>query len=243
MSTELRYPADSLQAYVGDWWVETASTSLERGRLVKVFVPHVDQVPKKLVPEGRVDSTEHSNARFRIEALRASDPLTKSRLPIAALPQYPGECWIVSRAKLRPAVVVSAGGAAVPKQLRGGSGANWTTAPTVLVAPFYGASKSEKRSGWRPGLVERIKRVEFPQYLWDMLPGSGGEESILRLDHVQPIGRDHSSMQMLPYRLSEDALKVLDECLTWVMTGKVDENGVLKDVRSILMQEFGNPEA
>lgn len=57
------------------------------------------------------------------------------------------------------------------------------------MAPFYGADRDGRRGGWNPLFLERIRRGEYPQYLWDKLPvGTQVKESVLRLDHLQPLG-------------------------------------------------------
>jgi len=96
---------------------------------------------------------------------------------VAALPDYPGEVRTVYRAKARPVVVLSAGGPEVPRELRVGA-AGWQTAPTLLVAPFYGVDPGGTRGGWREDFVTRIRRGEYPQYLWDKLPLPGAGESV-----------------------------------------------------------------
>lgn len=143
------------------------------------------------------------------------------------------------RAKKRPALVLGLA-EEVPAALRGGSSANWMTAPTLLIAPYYGMEGGEKRAGWKPPLVDRIRRCEFPQYVWDKLPVDGAEFSILRLDHLQPVGRHHDSYESTPFCLSQEALGIVDEWLQWMMTGGLDPQGVLMDVREGLLQLPGN---
>ena len=54
-------------------------------------------------------------------------------------------------------------------------------------------------------MVERTRHREYPQFFWDQLPISGVEESILRLDHLQPIGNHHNAYQLSEYKLNNDA--------------------------------------
>jgi len=95
------------------------------------------------------------------------------------------------------------------------------------------------RGGWRPEFVERIRRAEYPQYLWDALPlqSSTTTESILRLDHIQPIGRIATTHEWTPHCLSEDAVKILDEWIDWLMTGMILKDGLLDTARQFLVQE------
>src|SRR5207302_873569 len=59
--------------------------------------------------------------------------------------------------------------------------ARWQSARTLLVAPFYGADASGTRGGWPAPFVDRIRRAEYPQYIWDQLPSPGGPiDSIFR---------------------------------------------------------------
>ena len=137
------------------------------------------------------------------------------------------------RAKVRPCIIVSLCGPELPKELRPSSSPKWQTAPTLLVAPYYGVEASEGRGGWHLPLVERIKKCEYPQFMLDQLPGANFQ-SVLRLDHIQPIGRHHNSWEPKPACLSDGALEVFDEWLTWLKTGDLDENTVLAMVRGEL---------
>ncbi len=100
----------------------------------------------------------------------------------------------------------------------------------MLVAPYYGGDQDATRSGWHEPLVERIRKLEFPQYMLDSLPVTGKKvtrQSILRLDHIMPIGKHHNSYQLGPVRLSEEALALLDDWLVWLATGKLSTNTLL----------------
>lgn len=222
------YPDDSLQSLVGSWWIRTADTEVRRGRLLQAFVPHAEMIPLELVVEGRGDDpADHGRAKFRIQQLRISRPSTAQGLPVAALPHYPGEASLVQRAKNRLVLVIGQGGPEIPKPLRSG-GANYQYTPFMSVAPYYGAESDGKRGGWKPEFVKRAKACEYPQVMWDMLPISTlTDESILRLDHVQPIGRHADSFKPTEFSLCEDALKILDDWQLWLQTGLLPEDSVL----------------
>src|SRR5262245_20381488 len=93
-----KYPEDSAQYYCPPWWVRTADNQVQRGRLLWAFVPHVDQHPFVLIVEGRTEPTEHGSADYRFEPLRGSSLPTGAALPVAGLPNYPGEVRLVYRA-------------------------------------------------------------------------------------------------------------------------------------------------
>ncbi len=114
-------------------------------------------------------------------------------------------------------------------------GARWQTAPTLLVAPYYGVDPDGTRGGWRPEFVQRIRRAEYPQYVWDALPIGGPKESVLRLDHAFPVARNPAAFRATEHRLSSDALGVLDEWLTWLVRGTLEANSLLAYIRTQLL--------
>lgn len=228
------YPKESLQFYCDPWWVRAGDQQLRRGCLLWSVLPHVDQHPNVLIVKGRSEATEHRFADFEIQALQGNRLPAGSDLPVAGLPHYAGEARLVYRAKKRPALVISTGGTDVPKSLRTGS-ARYQTNTTMLVAPYYGADLGGKTGGWRPEFVERIRRCEYPQYMWDSLPLGGREESILRLDHIQPLGRHGESYELTEYVLGEEAMLLLDDYLDWLIQGEIPAGSVLRDVRTALL--------
>jgi hypothetical protein len=234
------YPDDSIQAYVEKWWLIDKSKDIKRGRLIKAFVPHVDQTPLTLIPTGRTDPTDHHKANYTIEPLRIDKPSRTYKLPVAALPEFEGEVRTVYRAKKRPVLIISAGGPDIPKELTRGK-PGWQTAPTILVAPYYGADKGGKRAGFREEFIERIRRCEYPHYIWDILPlpGNAGE-SILRLDHIQPIGRHYLSYEWTEHCLSNEAMIIVNEWLHWLLEYDLPTDSTLYYYRKELKNTITN---
>jgi hypothetical protein len=68
--------------------------------------------------------------------------------------------------------------------------------------------------------------------MWDKLPIVGSSESILRLDHVQPVGFHPNSFELLPYQLSDEAMEIIDTQLEWLLTGSLPAESVLADIRT-----------
>lgn len=235
------FPEDCLQSIVepDPWWINNKEGKLCRGALVFAFIPHVDQVPYAFEPLGRTIATEHDNADIRVTPLKVDQPLKKVSLPVAAMPTYDNEVWAAYRAKKRPCVVFGAEKAMVEKAMTRGK-PNSATAPTYLVAPFYGAVQNAKRSGYNPLFVERVRHCEYPQFHWDELPFPGGCESILRLDHLQPIGSHHNAYKLSDYKLSDSAMDILDDMLRWLVWGGVPKNSVLLTYRQIIEESFAN---
>lgn len=222
------FPPDCLQSLVSPWWVPSTSGTPERGRLLWAFVPIVGQTPRTLVAERTGAPEQHGRAVFRLEDLRASQK-TAPLMPVAALPAVEGEVNAVYRAKRRPVVVLAAAPALDPKSFGGTKG--WQTDPTLLVAPYFGVDQNGTRGGWNLEFVRRIRHAEYPAYVYDRLPPTHAVESILRLDQIQPIGRHHNSYERTDWKLSDEALAVIDEQLRWLTTNSLDNTGLLDMAR------------
>lgn len=232
------FPDECVQGLLAEvghkWWVQDKSKSLVRGRVVYSFVHHVDMVPLKLVVEGRADANDHRTARITVAEGSINDRGSMQQLPVAALPHRSGEHYIVHRAKRRVALVVGVGGPEVTKDLTRGK-PRWQTAPTIQVAPYYGAtSDGGKRSGFSETLLARVRLAQYPQFIWDRVPVRGASESLLRLDHILPIGNHQRSFQATEWRLSDEAMAVVDEWMFWCLTGKLNTEGDLLLYRDFL---------
>jgi hypothetical protein len=107
----------------------------------------------------------------------------------------------------------------------------------VLVAPYYGAAPTEKRAGFPEQLLRRIRRCEYPQYMIDALPlNTGTPESVLRFDHIQPVGAHSDSIEPTEHCLSPGALVILEQWLDWIVRGGVPVDSDLDVVRNGLME-------
>jgi hypothetical protein len=47
------YADDSVQSMMDEWWIEDDSSGYRRGRLIRGFLPHIDQIPRQLIATGR----------------------------------------------------------------------------------------------------------------------------------------------------------------------------------------------
>ena len=235
----LTYPEDCIQRYYDDrnWWQKAKDKQLRPGRLLQAFIPHVSVTPKTLTPIGRQEEEagNHGKANYQIGPLRINSPPRTDDLPVAGLTCYSGECFTVHRSKKRYCLLISVGGADIPKEMRSSMKPSWHTDPTLVVAPFYGCQK-KGTSKWFQPFVERIIKCEYPQYLWDTLPVSGNtESSILRFDHLQPIGRHHDSYELTDYVLKEEAMEIIHEWIFWLSTGEFEEKSTLNMLRNELL--------
>ena len=230
------YPKDCFQYLFENWWLHDDSKSLCRGRLIWAFVPHVDQVPFALKPKGRTNDREHALADCEIVPIDISTPFDKSTLPVAGLICHNGEVRTVYRAKKRPMLLFALAGKQVPAAVIKGK-PKYQTSATHLAIPYYGGNADGKRAGFKPEFLNRLKRCEFPQFSWDILPVGGAEESVLRIDHIQPISTHYKSFEPTEYKLSDDAMSLIDEWVAWHLSGLLpdDEESYLAFLRKELM--------
>lgn len=220
------FPEDAIQSLVTPWWIPTQSTTLARGRLVFAYTQHADAHSFVLTVEGRKEPTDPSRARMHIAPARSDLPARAPSPPSPALPLDPGEAWCVRRARWRPCIVVSATGPAVHRPLRIAP-TDTPLGPALLVAPYYELAALD------PGFVARARRAEYPHCLWDRLPLAGHREVVLRLDQLQPLGRDSLGFEWTDHTLSPGALALLDAWLAWNTTGTLAP-GDLRDFRDLV---------
>jgi hypothetical protein len=153
---------------------------------------------------------------------------------VACLPHYPEVSWRLGAVKSRPVIVLAQTQVKVEQALRQGQ-PSYQHTDCFLVAPYFGADKNGHRAGFRPELIEKVRHCTYPHLLWDSLPiRSSTQNSILRLDQVQPIVDHHHYRIHTGFRLSEDAMDVLDEFLHWHLTGEVASDSIIRDLRKEL---------
>lgn len=233
----MTYPEDAIQSMVDSWWVEDDSKTLDRGVLVRAFVNHFDQVPYGFLPTGRTTADAHNQADVEVIPLRVGQSLSQTSLPVAGMPLFRGEVWAANKAKARPCIVINKPHEVVKKSLTKGM-PNSSTASAVLIAPYYGADK-KGRAGYNPELIERIRHCMYPQFMWDKLPlNSKVEESILRLDQIQPIGKHYQSYQLTGYKLSDTALAIFDDLIRLSIWGELSEDSDIAIFQSLLSEYF-----
>jgi hypothetical protein len=225
------YPDICPQTLVESWWEEDNGEDFKSGRLVWAFLPHVDQVPYTVEPVGRDEPTEHRTGIMSVKRFKIGAPARKKDLPVSAMPVYDNEMLCIYRTKKRPAIIISKGGAFVEKQLTKGKSKSRTDR-TVLLAPSYSV-----REAFSEKFCERVRRCEYPQFMWDDLPiGGTGKGSIIRLDHLQPIGRSKKSVEFTKYCLSDKAMAFIMDWVGWLISGFLDDESEFCETRSFLME-------
>jgi len=221
-----------IQDLVDNWWIE--SNDIKRGSLIEAFVPHVDQIPYQFEPIGRTDPKEHDKAEVLVKPLKIGEALQKVPLPVAGMPRIlKHEYWSAYRAKTRPCLVLSGPGDEVDKALTRKMPNN-STAPTLIVIPYYGISQGQKRAGYNPLFVERVRHITYKQFFYDELPHTRGEPSILRFDHILSIGAHTKSYKPLGYRLGDEALEIVNEYLQWNILGGVEHDAFILEFKELV---------
>lgn len=219
----------------GDWWVVNDSPDYCVGRLIFAYMPYVDQIPYVLLPEGRTaDPTNHSEAKFTITQLRINTrSLLSDSLPVAGLPLHNKEVYRVAKAKKRPAIIVAEGGFAIDQ--RSGAGMpKWQKGATLVAAPFYGVDHSGNRGGFPINFVNRVCQCEYPQFFLDNLPIDGVEKSILFLNHMQALGKRIETLEWTRYCLSNNALVILADYISWFMYGEIEKGCALAEFKEMM---------
>jgi hypothetical protein len=84
-------------------------------------------------------------------------------------------------------------------------------------------------------LIEKIRRCAYPQFVWDILPFQGYDDSVLRLDHIHPLGHHGESYDLTNHCLSEGALVLLEEQMLWLRSGEPVAGSILQEIRRILL--------
>jgi hypothetical protein len=223
---------------LGDWWEPVEGKSIQRGSLIWAYVAYPDQEPLVIEPTGRKSPREHSGAHVEIKRLKISERRPFLDLPTAALSLDKKECWAGYRAKKRPCLVLgcqpfSTGLAKSREKMM----ANHLKTSTVLVVPYYGGDQDGTRGGFPVEFVENIRHARCPQLFFDQLPiDSKVKASILRLDHMQTIGAHYNSYELSNYKLSEEALKIIDEWIGWYMKGALNDGGEIIGFQKLIKE-------
>ena len=101
------------------------------------------------------------------------------------------------------------------------------------MAPYYSIDRDGSRGGWNPDFVSRIRRAEYPQYLWDLLPiarsGEGG--SILRFDNAFSVSQHGDAYAHCGHRLSDEAVGYLAQWFRCLVSGELEKDSPLDYLR------------
>ncbi|PHR26215.1 MAG: hypothetical protein COA36_12770 [Desulfotalea sp.] len=234
----MSFPEDSIQILSESWWEKDKEKTIQRGCLVWAYVAYPDQEPLVIEPTGRKEPREHGGAHVTINKLSISARRPFHDLPTAALSLDKRECWAGYRAKKRPCLVLSCQplvtglAKAREKQM-----AKHLRTSTILVAPYYGGDQDGSRGGFPEEFLEQIRHARCPQLFFDQLPtDSKVNSSIMRFDHMQTIGSHYNSYELTGYKLTEEALSVVDEWLDWFIKGGLPSDGIVISYQDLIRE-------
>lgn len=115
------------------------------------------------------------------------------------------------------------------------------TLPVAALPIRDGESLMVARAKRRPSVVVSTGGPIVPAPLrqganrWHVLPMAPlDQSSVLRLDHIMPIGADPTNWTIEPWVLSDEALGLLDDALRWLTTGVLTDASALGYARIAL---------
>lgn len=224
------YPDDAFQCVFNEWWTEDPPRrgTFNRGRLVWVPALDIKATPTELSVEGPDEPRDHTTAKATMRAFHVGRRQTSTATPAAGVPLHEGELCLVHKAKRRPALIL---GTPPPPAAALLADSKHHHGSPILIAPYYGCA------GHPPEFLDRVRRAEYPQFMWEQLPlGSDPEGSLLRMDQIQPVGRSIASCEETDWCLSSEALELLDQWVSWLLVGAPPAGSVLEETREFMLE-------
>jgi hypothetical protein len=136
--------------------------------------------------------------------------------PYAAPPLQTTEEFLMIRAKKRPVILIQPPDpklATIPKITGGGKLAR-NLAPIALI---YSAADKAGIAKFDQAFLDRVRLLEYPQFLFIPSGGPLTIDSVARFDELQSV--DISNLEPSGYSLGDDAIAVLKSQLSFFMTG------------------------
>ena len=175
----------------------------------------------------RVDPNDDRRLNFTIGGRTAE---IFNHPPVHSLKLESTEGAVVAKTKRdRPVIIL--GGTSSSELSAGGDRAH--LADTVMVVPVYGADQFSEH------MRRRIAYYEFTNLYY--LPANREprlEEGFARLDHVQPVSRNHLGRHR-GLKLSADALDALIEWFIACATGRQPTDSILLEYRREMLSQEG----
>ena len=199
------------------------------------YYPHENlQLWRPVVDPGEPTKT----SAFQFQIVSAGADAFNRNYPLHTPPLKSREEFLVIRAKRRPVVLVQS----VPP-ITGGENRGYKgkfARPLCLVAQAYSiADKPTGQTKFVPGLVDRVRLMEFPQIMFlPALPGALDGDGMLRLDQLQSVFVPH--MEATQYCLSDEVQEILKCQLQYLITGEALANDYT-ELRECLLEDAAAP--
>jgi hypothetical protein len=220
-----------LDELVGDFYQELSTdfrASLRFGQIcgtpVLYSYEHAELWRASSFDASETQATDFSIISRPSDAYRRSTTIHSPRLE-------PYEEFPVVRAKFRPVIMLvpDPPEIAIP-DLRGGGRIN---RHLCLVAPCYGVVDAMSKSKYREEFLNRVRCLEFPQFMFLPNMTCMPKDSLLRLDSIQHAF--HNQLDPTRWALSPDIQAILRGQLSFLFAGLYD--GEYKAARDTLMTQ------
>lgn len=218
--------------------VYAKATGVGLGHFVMCPVPHLEEVPRILQVE-RAASEQHYATKFEIVQLSGEHFRARTKLPIKALTLHDTEELLISKAKLRPCVVVCCNNTSFTdaETIKEIGGRKHLQDKSVLVAPLYGSATPDNETGFPPTMVARIRVFMYSQFFYapKICPRTKlalAKDGVVRLDRIFSVSPSRG-MRPLDLKLAPPALALL-MALVRERFGNAEE-AELKTVRELLL--------
>ena len=175
---------------------------------------HTPQVLEFWTPTS-IDAKMGSASNFNIGKL----PRPFKPKPALYTPHLPStEEFLVVRAKKRPVVLISPSDPALVKIPSQGRKVAHNVSPVALV---FSAVNKAGYSKFHPTFIERVRLLEYPQFLF--LPTGGPLEldSLMRFDELQSVSE--TNLEPTGYKLNDELIVILKSQLCFLLTGLAGE--------------------
>jgi len=179
------------------------------GQICWAPICHREDIPRILDVE-RADPTEHFATKFEIRNMVETDFMKKNRLPIKVLNLRETEELVVTRTKLRQAIIVANRNTVFTDFSKPILRKCHLQENSIMVVPLYGVESQEHEGGYPPIMVARIKGMLFNQLFY--CPKNSNPlvyEAVARIDRLQTLRAIYPTYRPDPIALSDEALSVL----------------------------------
>jgi hypothetical protein len=220
-----------LDEFIDDFYQELGTdfrANLQAGQVCKAPVLYSYENAEVWRPS-RFDASKTQATDFSIVA-RPGDAY-KQTTTIHSPRLEPYEEFPVIRAKFRPVVLLVPDPPEVDiRDLRGGGRIN---RHLCLVAPCYGVVDAMGKAKYRQDFIDRVRLLEFPQFMFLPEAPSMQKDSLLRLDSIQHVF--HNELEATRWALSEEIQKILRGQIAYLLTAAYE--GDYKVARDILLTQ------
>lgn len=219
---------------------KTFRSTFENGQIAWVPTPFTVGLPMIMEVE-RNTPQDHYASKFKIRQLVDTDFRKHSKLPIKLLNLGETEELLVSRCKLRPALILLTSQGLFPdliSQLKS-VGKDYLQQECVAAIPLYSIEKEDTETGFPPVMAARIKALMYNQFFYCPKRGSGLiNDSIARLDRLFFVRPIYPAFRPTEFALADDGQLVLTVMLRLLLglDGSQEEEETFSAIRDLALE-------